>query len=90
MTELHFLWLCWGPVFTCYGIGWLIGHHDDWTGPAIIIPLSLVYGIVTYSLAIRWLKTASEPSRRSLIGAMIASPLVGIVLAIMIAAGVIG
>jgi hypothetical protein len=90
VTDLHFLWLCWGPVLLCFSAGWLVRHPDEWTGPAIIIPISLAYGAMTYTLAFRRLRTSIGSNKLDLIAAMIAGPLVGIVLAVMLVTGVIG
>ncbi len=90
MIDLHVLWLCWGPVLLSFSVAWLIRHPDDWTGPAIIIPVSIVYCAVTYIWAFRWLRTASAANRRDLMGGMIVGPLVGLVLAVLLLTGVLG
>lgn len=87
--KLHFLWLCWGPVMLAFSIAWVIRSPEDWTGPAVIGPVSLVYGVVTHILAFRWMKRTTEANRRVLIGAMITSLLLAIVLAVMVLSGVL-
>lgn len=89
MVKLHFLWLCWGPILFAFSVAWLITHPDDWTGPATMIPISLAYGGVTYTLAFRWLKRAAVVNRQALIAGMIAGPAVGIILAAMLLSGVL-
>jgi hypothetical protein len=86
MAKLHFLWLAWGPVLFCFSLAWLASHPDDWTGPAIVGPLSALYGVVSYRYAFRRLKRSSD-SQLALLAAMIAAPLVGIGVGLMIVFG---
>jgi hypothetical protein len=83
MVKLHVLWLAWGPVLFCFAISWLVVHPHDWTGPAVVGPLSALYGVVSYRYAFRRL-AMDTPDRISLLVAMIASPLVGVAVSVMI------
>jgi hypothetical protein len=54
-----------------------------------MIPISLAYGGVTYTLAFRWLERAAVVNRLALIAGMSAGPAVGLVLAAMLLTGVL-
>ena len=60
----------------------------DWTGPAVVAPLSAIYGFASYGYAFRLLNRGT-PQRVPLIAAMVAGPALGVTLFVMFVAGIL-
>ena len=42
-----------GPAITFYSISYLLLNPDDWTGPAIIIPVGLIATVVSQYFGVK-------------------------------------
>lgn len=87
MWKLHFLWLAWGPLMLSVSLAWLVRHPHDWTGPAVVAPLALLYGIGSYGYALRRMRRSPEEPQWSMVAAMILAPVIGAGVALRIILG---
>lgn len=87
--KLFVLVFVWGPAFLGFSLGWLVAHPDDWSGPAIIGPVASVVTVLTYRWGIRRQRTLDAEVRPLFVVAMVASALVGVVLFVLFATGVL-
>jgi hypothetical protein len=79
--RLLFVFLALGPVAFFYALAYLLKNPADWTGPAVLLPLSLLVTIATQALGLRWIRRASSKSRR---GFLIAVQLDGLVIGVAV------
>lgn len=88
--KLFVLLFVWGPALLGFALGWLVHHPSDWSGPAVVAPLGALLTFVSYRSGLRRLATLSTELRPVVLGAMIASALVGVMIFGMLAFRVIG
>jgi hypothetical protein len=88
--KLFVLLFVWGPALLGYALGWLVHHPSDWSGPAFIALLGALLTFVSYRSGLRRLGTLSRELRPVVIGAMIASAVIGVMIFGMLALRVIG
>lgn len=90
MAKLFLLAFVWGPALLGFSLGWLIPHPEDWTGPAVVAPLGVIITIFTYRWGIRRARSGDRQLRIYFAAGMIASALVGVMIFLMLAFGIIG
>lgn len=88
--KLFVLLFVWGPALLGYALGWLVHHPSDWSGPAAISLVGALLTFVSYRSGLRRLATLSSELRPVVIGAMIASALIGVMIFGMLALRIIG
>jgi len=89
-VRLFVLLFVWGPAMVGFALGWLVHHPTDWSGPAVIGPLGALLTFVSYRAGLRRLSTLSSELRPVVIGAMVASGLIGLMIFVMLALRMIG
>jgi hypothetical protein len=90
MVKVYFLIFVWGPALLGISLGWLVAHPDDWTGPAVMIPVGAVVTWLTYRWGRRKGKALGLDQDVEFLAALYASPLLGVVLFVLFAFGVLG
>lgn len=90
MAKLFLLAFVWGPAMLGFSLGWLIPHPEDWTGPAVVAPVGIVITLLTYRWGIRRTRTMDSHLRIYFSAGMIAGALVGVMIFLMLAFGIIG
>ncbi len=54
--KLLFIFYALGPALLGYALAWLLKYPHDWTGPAVVIPLSLALTWLTQTAGTRCLR----------------------------------
>ena len=62
--RLFFVFYAIGPAMLGYALAYLLHHPDDWTGPAVIIPLGAALTVWVYRAGTRWLRSKVRPDRQ--------------------------
>ena len=74
-----------GPTLFFFSVAYWLAKPDDWTGPAIIAPLSLAFAIVAQVIGVKAIRQATDTFwRTALITSQIAGPIGGLVIGIML------
>ncbi|MEJ2747014.1 MAG: hypothetical protein P8183_03735 [Anaerolineae bacterium] len=77
--DLLFVFYAMGPALFGYALAYLLVHPEDWTGPAIVLPLSLVLTVLTQRKGTAWIsrkKVFSQFTMRLVRGAGLAMGLI--------------
>jgi len=90
MAKLFTLMFVWGPALLGFALGWLIPHPDDWTGPAVVAPLGALITLLTYWTGVTRYRQADDRLKPYYVIGMSAGALIGVVIFLMLAFGVIG
>ena len=89
MAKILFLVFVWGPALLGFSLGWLVAHPEDWTGPAVLIPLSAAFSGATLWWGWRRRPDPDDPLAVSWCAALGASLTLGAVLFGMVAFGIL-
>lgn len=85
MLKLLVIFHLTGPAIFFYCVAYLLRRPDDWTGPAVIGPISLAFSIYAQVITERKLKKVTDRFWRvALRTCQIACPLGGVAVGIMI------
>ncbi|MBI2339658.1 MAG: hypothetical protein HYU99_04740 [Deltaproteobacteria bacterium] len=74
-----------GPALLFYSIAYFFARPDDWTGPAVMIPVGLIITLLAQYFGLKRIRKETKTYWRIvLIGTQIAGPVGGVIIGVMI------